>query len=128
MENAVQTPGVAPDDDGTDLSPTGAAPPSTGIITSFLLHVRQQAADGAVDPTPGAPPPAGASQLPTSANSASDGGAVAASPATATRTRKGRGSNFVQPNAKRKGPRAPLLRTTGQQPTHTPGAASIEAY
>ena len=31
MENAVQPPGVAPDDDGTDLSPTGAAPPSTEL-------------------------------------------------------------------------------------------------
>ena len=48
MGNAVRPPGVAPDDDGTDLSPTGAAPPSTEFITSFLLHVRQQAADSAV--------------------------------------------------------------------------------
>ena len=55
MGNAVQPPGDAPDDDGTDPSPTGAAPPSTEFITSFLLHVRQQASDRAVDPIPGAP-------------------------------------------------------------------------
>ena len=113
MENSAQPSGVAPDDDGMDLSPTGAAAPSTESITSFLLQVRQQAADGAVDPTPGAAPPAGVSQLPPPANSAADGGTVAASPVAATtRKRKVRGkSNSVARDERKRQRRAALLLT-----------------
>ena len=87
-----------------------APPPIVSPITAFLLHARQQAADGAVDPIPGAPAPAGVprlpplansaeddgapdgvSQLPPSASSAAGDGAVAAPPVAATRKRKGRG-------------------------------------
>ena len=113
MESTAQPSGVAPDDDGMDLPPTGAALPSTEPITSFLLQVRQQAADGAVDLTPGAAPPADVSQLPPPANSAADGGAVAASPVAATtRKRKVRGkSNSVARDERKRQRRAAFLLT-----------------
>ena len=112
MGNAAQPSGVTPGDDGMDLSPTGAALPSAESITSFLLQVRQQAADGAVDPTPGAAPPADVSQLPPPANSAADGGTVAASPVTATRKRKARGAhNHVAQDERKRQRKAELLLT-----------------
>ena len=82
------------------------------FITSFLLHVRQQAADRAVDLIPGAAAPAGVSQLPPPANSITDGGAVAASPVTATRKRKGRGKhNNVAKDERKRQRRAAFLLT-----------------
>ena len=94
------------------LSPTGTAPPSTEFITSFLLHVRQQAADSTVDPIPGAAPPAGVSQLPPPANSVADDGAVAVSPVTATRKRKVRGKhNNVAKDERKRQRRAAFLLT-----------------
>ena len=115
MENTAQPPGDVPGGVGTDPSPTGAAPPSTEFITSFLLHVRQQAADRAVDPTPGATAPDGVSQLPPPANSVADDGAVAASPVTATRKRKVRGScnHVAKDERKRQRRAASLLATQG---------------
>ena len=58
MERVVQPPDDAPDDDGTNPVPTGAAPPSAEFVTSFLLHIRQRASDMAVGPAPGAATPA----------------------------------------------------------------------
>ena len=115
MERTVQSPGDAPDDDGTDPSPTGAAPPSPEFITSFLLHISQQASDRTVDPTPGTAAPAGASQLPPPANSVTDDGAVAASPVTAARKRKrrGKGNHVAQQERKRQRRAAFLLTTQG---------------
>ena len=100
-------------------------------ITAFLLHARQQAAGGAVDPIPGAPAPAGVprlpplansaeddgapdgvSQLPPSAISVADDGAVAAPPVAATRKRKVRGSgNSVARDERKRQRRAALLLT-----------------
>ena len=114
-----------------DLTPTGAALPSTESITSFLLQVRQQAADGAVDLTLGAAPPADVSRLPPPAHSAADGGApegvsqlppsansvagdgtVAAPPVAATRKRKVRGSgNSVARDERKRQRRAAFLLT-----------------
>ena len=86
--------------------------PLPEFITSFLLHIRQQAADGAVDPIPGAAAPAGVSQLPPPANSAADDGAVAASPVTATRKRKGRGKHSdVAKDERKRQRRAAFLLT-----------------
>ena len=59
MESVVQPPDDPPDGDGTNPSPTGAAPPSPEFITSFLLPIRQRASDVRVGPAPGAAIPAG---------------------------------------------------------------------
>ena len=111
-----------------------APPPIVSPITAFLLHARRQAADGAVDPAPGSPAPAGVPLLPPLANSAEDDGApggvsqlpppanpvmdddaVAAPPVAATRKRKGRGSsnNTAQNERKRQRHAAFLLATQG---------------
>ena len=97
---------------GTSPQPMPSWAITSFLLDSYLLHARQQAADRAVDPIPGAPAPAGVprlpplansaeddgapdgvSQLPPSANSVAGDGAVAAPPVAATRKRKGRGKH-----------------------------------
>jgi hypothetical protein len=113
----------------------GAAAPTVSPITAFLLHARRQAADGAVDPIPGAPPagvprlppladsaeddgaPDGVSQLPPSAISVADDGAVAAPPVAATRKRKGRGKRNCVARDERKRQRWAALLPTPQDNT-----------
>jgi hypothetical protein len=58
MERVVRPPDDPPDSDGTNPSPTGAAPPSPDFITFFLLPIRQRASDMVVGPAPGAATPA----------------------------------------------------------------------
>ena len=94
---------------------TPPPPPIVPPITSFLLHARQQAADRAVDPIPGAPAPAGVPRLPPLANSATDDGAVGASSVTATRKRKGavRTSTWPRMNASANVGQLPSSRQQG---------------
>jgi len=113
-----------------------APPPIVSPITAFLLHARQQATGGAVDPVPGAPAPAGAprlpplansaedddapdgvSQLPPTANSVAGGDAVAAPPVDATRKRKGRGTHSCVARDERKRQRRAALLLTLQDNT-----------
>ena len=91
-------------------------------ITSFLLHARQQAADRAADPIPGAPAPAGAPRLPPLANSATDDGAADAPSVTATCERKGRGScnEVARDERKRQRRAASLLETQDGAETVAP--------
>ena len=113
-----------------------APPPIVSPITAFLLHARQQAADGAVAPIPSAPAPAdvprlpplansaeddgapdGVSQLPPSANSVAGDGAVAAPPVAATRKRKRRGKHNCVARDERKRQRWAALLPTPQDNT-----------
>ena len=106
------------------------------VFPTNPVHARRQAADGAVDPVPGAPAPAGVprlppladstedddapdgvSQLPPSANSVADDGAVVAPPVAATRKRKARGAQYHTAQDERKRQRRAAFLLTLQDNT-----------
>ena len=96
-----------------------APPPIVSPITAFLLHARQQAAGGAVDPIPGAPAPAGVPRLPLLANSATDDTTADASFVTATRKRKARGSHQAADEATVMAASAAVVRAVSLSPDGT---------